>query len=254
MANIYNIYGEAIDISIETDKTLNKEGYAADAKTVGDKITVMNNHFTLDNHSWSVMGDSISSDNAYVNKQYWDFISERYSNMEIYNYGISAQRISHFTARYQNMHYSDIITVFGGVNDWGQTDPTPMGEISDDTTSTFYGSLNILCNGLVTTFPKSLLMFITPLGGNGFNAFPADKNSLGLDVYDYAEAIKIVCSKFKIPVVDACSNSLLNPQIPALKSLYFHDGLHLNILGHQVLSRMIEAELLSHYIPSIQQS
>ena len=150
------------------------------------------------------------------------------------------------------MHYSDIITVFGGVNDWGQQDPTLLGTNSDTTNDTFYGALNILCNGLLTTFPKSTIIFLTPLGNKGFSqSFYEDENSLGLTIYDYADAILSVCSKYKIPVIDTCRNSLLNPYISEIKTECFIDGLHLNEHGHEIISFLIENELLKHYIPTL---
>lgn len=207
----------------------------------------------LKGHSWSVLGDSISHPGLNnVSRKYWVWLTERAGGMNMYNYGISGTRITNFTQRYTQMHYSDIITVFGGVNDWGQQNPTPMGTISDATNSTFYGALNILCSGLLTRFPKSTIIFLTPLGNKGFSpSFYEDENSLGLTVYDYADAILAVCKKYKIPVIDTCRNSLLNPYISEVKAEVFVDGLHLNEHGHEILSYLIEDELLKHYIPTI---
>ena len=207
----------------------------------------------LKGHTWSVMGDSISQDDLYVLTQYWDYVSNRAGGMTIYNYGKSGDRITGMATRYSEMHYSDIITVFGGVNDWGQSNPTPIGTMEDTTTNTFYGALHILCSGLQKLFPKSLIIFVTPLGNNGFSGFATDENALNLTVYDYAKAIKEVCSNYKIPVVDACCDSLLNPQNENVKKEYFHDGLHLNVLGHEILSYLIESEMLRHYIPTIRE-
>lgn len=207
----------------------------------------------LKGHSWSVLGDSISHPGLNnVNDKYWVWINQRVGGMSIYNYGVSGTRITNFTQRYDQMHYSDIITVFGGVNDWGQTNPTPMGAITDTTNDTFYGALDILCKGILTTFPKSTVIFITPLGNKGFgSSFAEEENSLGLTIYDYADAILEVCGNYKIPVIDACRSSLLNPYISPIKTECFVDGLHLNTHGHEVLSWLIEDEMLKHYIPSI---
>lgn len=208
----------------------------------------------LKGHSWSVLGDSISTPNLNnVSKKYWAWINERSEGMDIHNYGISGTRITNFSQRYNQMYYSDIITVFGGVNDWGQPDPTPLGTITDTTNDTFYGALDILCKGLLTNYPKSTVIFFTPLGNKGFspNYFYEETNSLGLTIYDYADAILNVCGKYKIPVVDTCRNSLLNPYIPEIKVECFVDGLHLNEHGHEILSFIIESEMLKHYIPTI---
>lgn len=208
----------------------------------------------LKNHSWSVLGDSISQDNLYVNKQYWDYVNTRVGGMKIYNYGVASERIINFINRCDKMNYSDIITVFGGVNDWGQSNPTPLGTITDTTTGTFYGNVNVLCNKLATKFPQSLIVFITPLGNNGFPySFATGNNSLGLSIYDYANAIKDVCKLYKFPVIDACSEIGFTPDVSGHNTLYFHDGLHLNILGHEVLSYLIEDTLLRHYIPTVEE-
>ena len=206
----------------------------------------------LKGHSWSVLGDSISHPGLNnVNNKYWVWINNRVGGMDIHNYGISGTRITNFSQRYNEMYYSDIITVFGGVNDWGQSNPTPLGVLGDVTNDTFFGALDILCSGILTLFPKSLVVFITPLGNNGFNNWSTDKNALNLSIYDYADAIRDVCAKYKIPVIDACRISLLNPQIADIKTECFVDGLHLNEHGHEVLSWIIEDELLKHYIPTI---
>lgn len=216
------------------------------------EILVPHGQAKLRGHTWSLMGDSITDDSTSLGvfDQYFNFISARVGRVQTYNYGASGERITQMAARYNALNYSDIITVFGGVNDWGLTPPTPLGTIEDTTLDTFYGALNVLCAGLQTMFPRSLIMFITPLGDNGF--FESnDENSLGLTVYDYADAIKDVCAKYKIPVCDACRESGLNPQIAEIKDLYFIDGLHPNAAGHERLSYLIQSELERHYIGRI---
>ena len=229
MGAVYDIDGQALDVT-------------------------PNSALQLNGHTWSVLGDSISTPGLNnVTDKYWVWINERSGGMNIYNYGVSGDRVTGFTARYSRMHYSDIITVFGGVNDWGQPNPTPLGTISDTSNDTFYGALDILCSGLLSTFPKSTILFLTPLGNKGFSPgyFYEEENSLGLTIYDYADAMLAVCGKYKIPVIDTCRNSLLNPYISEIKSECFVDGLHLNAHGHEILSFLIEDELTKRYIPTI---
>lgn len=154
MDNIYNIKGKEI------------------------KVKESNTEKKLKGHSWSILGDSISHPELnIVYDKYWVWINNRAGGMSIYNYGISGTRITNFSQRYNQMHYSDIITVFGGVNDWNQQDPTPLGTIADTTNDTFYGALDILCKGILTTFPKSTTIFITPLGNS-----TKTTNDLGLTI------------------------------------------------------------------------
>lgn len=207
----------------------------------------------LKGHTWSVLGDSISHDDMYTNKQYWDYLSERCGGLTVYNYGVSGHRITDMVTRYGAMNNSDIITVFGGVNDWGQGNPTPIGEFGDSDTSTFYGALNVLLKGLLTKFPKSLIVFILPLGNKGFSGLAEDKNELGYTLEHYIDAIISVCERYKVPFVDT-RKSKLTPYVETTKLLYFVDGLHLNAYGHEVLSYEIESELKCHYIPTVSDS
>lgn len=204
----------------------------------------------LDNHTWSILGDSISTLDAYVNKQYWDFMQERHDNLTAYVYGQHGYRISDILEHYSAAHVSDIMTVFGGINDFGGN--VPLGTIADNTSSTFFGAMNLLCNGMLTTFSESLIIFITPLGNNNSPYISYNEtNNIGLTIYNYASAMKDVCAKAKIPIVDACSESLLNPYNANARLEYFVDGLHLNVKGHEVLSYLVEAEMLKHYIPQL---
>ncbi len=75
------------------------------------------------------------------------------NNIIPYNYGISESRIAVWEGhdqpmctRYANMtDDADIITVFGGTNDYGNT--VTLGTINSVDTGAFYGALNILCAG-----------------------------------------------------------------------------------------------------------
>lgn len=205
----------------------------------------------LAGHSWSIIGDSNSARSTYewdIN-MYYDVINNR-SGMTLHEYGVSGDTVVDILARYESIHYSDIITVFAGVNDWGKSAYTPLGNMGDTGSTTFYGALDTLCKGLLKKFPRSLVIFMTPLGNNGFFTV-TDKNAGGYTIRDYAQAIREVCEKYMIPVCDLCKSSLLNPQVPELKELYFVDGLHLSDKGHEVIGHLLQSEMVRHYIDTI---
>lgn len=206
--------------------------------------------------TWNCLGDSITA-NAYVNHHYYDYIKDRNKQININNYGISGTKMAGtangaFCNRYSEMDKNaDLITVFGGVNDWGQQSnggPTPLGTDEDTTSKTFYGALNILCAGLQETYPDAQIFFMTPLGNEGYPGFSTTTNSLGYTVEDYVNVICKVCEKYNIPVVDLYHESGISPYDSVQNAVYFHDGLHLSKAGHERISYLIEDAIWKYYV------
>ncbi|MGN0313912.1 MAG: SGNH/GDSL hydrolase family protein [Fusicatenibacter sp.] len=196
---------------------------------------------------WNCLGDSIT-DEIFVDRHYYDYIMERCPGLVVRNYGISGTRISEndetaFCRRYREMDQADVITVFGGVNDWGQQNPAPLGRFEDRDSRTFYGALHLLCEGLQTNYPEAVILFLTPIGNVGYGQFAIGKNILGYTVEDYADAICRVCASYKIPVLDLCRECGFTPENPVQNKRYFIDGLHLSEEGHKRISYPIEAML-----------
>lgn len=198
--------------------------------------------------SWNVMGDSISTVGAYTTKHYFNYIAEKY-DMDVVSYGISGTKIGGSDAnamcqRYTKMRDNvDIVTVLGGVNDFGQSSPLELGVFSDTTNATFYGSLHIMCQGLLEKYPHSIIMFITPMSQKGFWAHSVDTNKFGLTVFDYGQAIKDVCGYYGIPVCDLGRTVGFTSKNPTQNSYYLKDGLHANERGHEKMAICIENSL-----------
>lgn len=206
----------------------------------------------LKGKKWNILGDSISHEGAYTNKHYYHFIAER-NGMTTTSYGVSGTRISGsgsaMCVRYANMSDdADIITVFGGVNDFGQTSPAPLGSFEDTDNNTFYGALHTLAKGLINKYPNKLILFITPMPQVGFWSHSETTNEFGLTVFDYGDAIKEVCGFYGIPVYDLGRCGGMTPKVPSQKSLYYTDGLHLNYTGHEKMSLALENELKKYFV------
>lgn len=187
---------------------------------------------------WNVLGDSITSTN-YANKRYWEYIAEK-NNMIVNNYGISGSRIAVWEGheypmciRYSDMSDdADIITVFGGTNDF--SDNVTLGDINSEDTGTFYGALNVLCKGLSLKYKGKRIGFFTPMQRRWHS--PTSEKWL-----NYQNAIKEVCAKYSIPVLDLnFEGGLAIGVIDDIATAYTIDGLHPNDEGHKVLSRRIE--------------
>lgn len=134
--------------------------------------------------------------------------------------------------RYVQLSECDAYMIFGGTNDYGMR-PCPIGEKTDDCLTTFYGALNILLKGMMEKFPGKPIYFLTPLHRQkdkvelGEDTLP---NKYGHNLNDYREAIIDRCLNYGVKYID-CFQFKFNPNIEAVKALYFQDAAHLNVLG-----------------------
>lgn len=196
----------------------------------------------LKNKKWAVLGDSRSASGYLTKTKYFDFISKQVGGMNLENFAVSGSRMNYQadTASDQPSLDCDIISVYCGVNDWGQADPTPLGTFSDDITSdTFYAKVKKICKNLLTKYPKALIVFITSQCQVGFSDFSVsgkNANSLGFTIDDYNNAIKECCSYYSIKVYDDANEGGYTPLIDQQRTLYFVDGLHQSELGQNKLA------------------
>jgi len=172
----------------------------------------------------------------------------------VYNKGVGATKIASPSGkkkssdfcqpeRYQTFLYPDsntatvpdIITIFAGVND--HTLDTPLGDMTCDDETTYYGALKVLIKGLLSLISKDAnarnrtkIVFATPLirytathpygsfGDNNteyfWNRYSAltdeavmTKNNIGYRLKDYVIATQEVCALYSIPVLDMFSAS-----------------------------------------------
>lgn len=94
---------------------------------------------------------------------------------------------------------TDIISVFGGINDYATY--AVMGDINSNDEYTIYGALNAIASKLKTQFPDAFVFFITPLPISSSNI--TDINNNAYTVRDVCNAILEVGAKWDIPVYDA---------------------------------------------------
>ena len=144
---------------------------------------------------------------------------------EVYNYGACGCLLARVPdASYTSMidkidlipANTDIISVFGGINDF--VSYVPMGDINSTDEYTIYGALNAIAYKLTTGFENSFVFFITPLDIGEENLITV--NNTLYSVEDVCTAIKEVGEKWNIPVYDANSNAGFDPE------LHSFDGCH----------------------------
>ncbi|MBZ5203192.1 SGNH/GDSL hydrolase family protein [Planomicrobium chinense] len=192
----------------------------------------------LSGKKWSVLGDSLTEAMS-ATIPYHAIISKKYG-MSISNHGISGTRIAviegqtnPMSERFANMpNDADIITVFGGTNDYGSN--VPLGTINSVDKTTFMGALNVLCLGLIQKYPGKKIGFITPMQREGMDV---------AKMTSYVNAVKEVCGKYSIPVLDMLNGGGIYPNDPNIKTTFIPDGLHPNNEGHKIMARRIESFL-----------
>lgn len=193
---------------------------------------------------WNCLGDSITKGYG-TTITYHDYISKKYG-ITNRNYGVVGTNIAgeattygdSMVNRYVDMNIdADIVTVFGGTNDF--TNNIPLGTIESTDKNTFYGALNILMKGLSEKYIGKGILFITP-----FN-YKDTPNSNGNTLLEFVEAIKECGKKYSIPVYDAYSNSGLFTVNSNIRPTIAIDTKHLNEKGHSILASRIEQKVLS---------
>ena len=136
---------------------------------------------------------------------------------------------------------ADIVSVMGGTNDFGRF--TTLGTINDTQTSTFYGALNTLAKGLKEKYPNAFIFFMTPLKLISYRGNLRDE---GADFDKYRQAIKDVCAKYDIPVLDTAVLADASQEFGA--DDYQGDGYHPSQVFHRnVLSPVIFNFIKNNY-------
>lgn len=191
------------------------------------------------------LGDSITvgydSDYSYA-----DVVSDNLKAMK-YNYGHVGDTLASdggrgLVERYTYMFDgSEVIVVYGGSNDYYNN--VPLGSPDSHNRDDFYGALKMLCAGLKEKYPKSHIIFITPLPGEFYGKHNSGNNETGNSMWDYVDAMQKICAKHNIHVIDLYHNFTINSEN---YDEYTTDGLHPNEKGHDLI-----AEELEKYIRSL---
>ena len=200
--------------------------------------------------TYLALGDSItygydSSQNGQaMDKPYCTSVGKLLKLKATYNYGISGSTVSTgvgsyeaMCARYATMRDdADIISVMGGVNDFGRG--VPLGNLDDTDTTTFCGALNVLASGLKEKYPDALIFFMTPLKWRGYEGLILCDATLD----DFRAAVKAICANYDIPVLDTAVLADYATEYDAAG--YTGDGLH----PSQKFNTEVLAPLIAEFI------
>ena len=195
------------------------------------------NESRFKNMKMNCLGDSITygyipDSGAQMSAPYPSQLKNLLGLSECRNYGISGSTVAVNSGNYQPMclryanmdNNADIVSVFGGTNDYGRAVYTPtLGTINDTANTTVYGALNILAEGLINKYPRAFVFFITPMR----RADRTGNNGGGYSLEDVSNAIKEVAFKYNFPVLDLFSKGGFHVENADFRAIYSgNDKLH----------------------------
>jgi lysophospholipase L1-like esterase len=194
---------------------------------------------------YNALGDSITEANGQATNKYYQHLLVWNNLSRVRQYGYSGRCIQKKNASdtdcmstmYASMDDdADLITVFGGTNDWHLSE-YGLGLMGDTTNITFYGALDVLIKGLTAKYPTKTIAFFTPLQRTQSGSYPAR------NLEDYANAMIAVCRKYSIPCLDLYHDGGFCPAIQG--ATYSTDGLHPNNAGHLIIAKKMYSFLNS---------
>ena len=195
------------------------------------KDTKFEKEIDFSNLTYNAIGDSItygydsSNGGNQMENPYPKLVKKELGLLKARNYGISGCILTSVHSnrnpicfRYKEMtKEADIISVLCGVNDYWLGD-IELGTLDDTETTTIYGALNTLVKGLLKKYPDSYIFFMTPYKcGND-----PGTNKMGYSLKDISNAIKEVCNKDEVDVLDLYNDGQFELEMNESDS----DGLH----------------------------
>ena len=202
------------------------------------------------------MGDSYFGGSSLGKEGTWvNMLGEKYG-MDYINYGIGGSTMSDFVTdknpmvkRYTSMKKgdADIILLEGGRND--RTKEVPLGDLDSRDSKTFLGSINIMLDGMLKTYPNALIILVTPWNHTGKVA------STGLCNVDYANAMRklaeyrndprIVCLYAADP--NLVGVNMNDASFRAKYCIAENDVSHLNLEGMKMVLPFMEQFIAKEY-------
>ena len=204
--------------------------------------------YPLIGKKWTCIGDSLTEVNVRTTKHYHDYIVEL-TGINVVNHGHSGAGYSARSFDYAFMNEvqriptdSDLITIFGSINDIFSGEK-PLGDVTDTDTTTLCGCINITFNNLFARIPEAYLGVITPTpawyqeSGSISDWTPSNP---GNDMELYSEAIIEICKRRSIPCLDLYHSSNLRPHESSFRTLAYSkdsgNGIHPDETGHKLIA------------------
>ncbi len=192
--------------------------------------------------SVAVFGGSVSvippSDSA---KHMW----KEYLGMSITNYGVGGAGFSSLQGKSLQQQVNeaqvfDIYILWASTNDYtnhrdigAYTDYTEFDKYDKEKLTTQAGGINYCIKKIYEINPKAIIYFFT--SSKAFNDRGGYDPFYQKGMNEYVEVQKQVCALHGIPVLDQFTLGGYNSYN---KALYYHDAIHMNVLGYKKLGEL----------------
>ena len=220
--------------------------------SINNKIDSINNTivFKLHGKSLYLNGDSITFGAGYAGG-YGKLLANKYgcinTNNAIsggtlasgttYSNGSPRHYISESVVNSVNKRY-DYMILSGGFNDYGNN--VPIGTLSDAefcftnpvTTDNVIGALETMFRHILQNYPTTKVYFLIT---HKANRCTTQVNGIGKTMQDYVNAIKSVCERYSIPVINVWEESRMITAYNNIATTYTNDAdrVHPNQLGYE---------------------
>ena len=200
---------------------------------------ISNKQFSkLYNKKWAVIGDSLTAGDK-TSKIYAEYIQDK-TGCNIVKMGQPGTGYSKDWNTYVKFYDRlttipanvDLITIFGGVNDFNRSPSTTLGKLGDNNFTTFYGAVEKTISRVIELFPYVPLVIISPLPMS---------TQLDIDTTfkKYVNAIKEVANKYGVLFIDLYNESGFQVYNATFRTKFITDGIHPNENGHKRLANRI---------------
>lgn len=238
--------------------------YIIDKRALTSKDILSSVAEKLVGKKWTVLGDSITERNWRTSKNYHKYIEDKYG-MTVQNLAKSGRGYDyHFTILEQIDNDTDIITIYGSINDIFYFTPYGLGTINDvpklQANTTYYSNVKATIEKIIELYPTKKIAIITPIPSKD-NYGKLELGIEGVTLKNIANALKEVAELYSIPCLDLYNTSNLKPWNKTNNTELFTpdgqgwetypenerkpDGIHPNSKGHKIIADRVEEFLLS---------
>lgn len=219
------------------------------------------------NYNVLFIGDSITANNYRALHNWVEYLTDDLRITSFDNVAVSGSGILRSSGASNGWLYDlenyatgyDLILIMGDMNDWSVGnifDENNIGSFGDGTTSTFYGTMKLYLEALLTKYPLAKIGWIT--------STPRDQQITGTSDYLHGKSsifetannvIKEMCNNYSIPVLELYKESSLYPWLEANNEAYFKsdvedipaDAIHPNSAGQKIMEIKIKDFVIRNF-------
>jgi lysophospholipase L1-like esterase len=211
---------------------------------IGDSISTFNGKIPSNNVTFYPSGDITSYDMTW-----WRMLVNLHNARIEKNESSSGSRVTTTpsgtgavsfvdNSRLNNLGNPNVIFVFGGTNDFGQSSPAALGEYVTSGTkdlTKFRPAYQYLVEQLISKYPKAEIVLLVPMQRSSFGLF--NKNTQGWSFQDLRESVITIADMYGLKYIDLTKCGINQGNT----SYYTIDGLHPNSKGMIMLAEYIDS-------------